>query len=500
MASDRWDVLIRNVTVYDGSGGSPVRADVALRGDRIAAVGQQLGEEASTVLDATGLALAPGFIDVHSHDDLAVLLSPEMDFKVMQGVTTDVVGNCGMGVAPYQAVGLFFRLLYPDTELPRWDGHAGYLQAIDRDPPSLNVAALVGHNTLRFAAMGNAQRAPTAEELTQMRDALREGLEAGAIGFSTGLIYEPGRYAQTEEIVTLAGEVAAAGGLYTTHMRNEAGGLLESIREALHIGEASGVPVQISHHKASGKENWGRVRDSLRLLEEARARGVEVTADQYPYTSGSTVLTAVIQNNALNEQGAQGGIGRVAPKDILLASAPRHPEYEGKTLQDLCEQFGLPAEAAAQRVLDEEGRGVVVVLETMDEADVRTVMRHRTTMIGSDGVPAAGAKPHPRLYGTFPRVLGRYARAEGLLPLAEAVYRMTGFPATKFRLPERGFVRAGFYADLVVFDPATIMDTGTYADPRQYPAGMRHVFVNGVPVMRDGRHSGARPGRALRRA
>ena len=500
MASDRWDVLIRNVTVYDGSGGSPVRADVALRGDRIAAVGQQLGEEASTVLDATGLALAPGFIDVHSHDDLAVLLSPEMDFKVMQGVTTDVVGNCGMGVAPYQAVGLFFRLLYPDTELPRWDGHAGYLQAIDRDPPSLNVAALVGHNTLRFAAMGNAQRAPTAEELTQMRDALREGLEAGAIGFSTGLIYEPGRYAQTEEIVTLAGEVAAAGGLYTTHMRNEAGGLLESIREALHIGEASGVPVQISHHKASGKENWGRVRDSLRLLEEARARGVEVTADQYPYTSGSTVLTAVIQNNALNEQGAQGGIGRVAPKDILLASAPRHPEYEGKTLQDLCEQFGLPAEAAAQRVLDEEGRGVVVVLETMDEADVRTVMRHRTTMIGSDGVPAAGAKPHPRLYGTFPRVLGRYARAEGLLPLAEAVYRMTGFPATKFRLPERGFVRAGFYADLVVFDPATIMDTGTYADPRQYPAGMRHVIVNGVPVMRDGRHSGARPGRALRRA
>jgi len=500
MASDRWDVLIRNATVYDGSGGSPVRADVALRGDRIAAVGQQLGEEASTVLDATGLALAPGFIDVHSHDDLAVLLSPEMDFKVMQGVTTDVVGNCGMGVAPYQAVGLFFRLLYPDTELPRWDGHAGYLQAIDRDPPSLNVAALVGHNTLRFAAMGNAQRAPTAEELTQMRDALREGLEAGAIGFSTGLIYEPGRYAQTEEIVTLAGEVAAAGGLYTTHMRNEAGGLLESIREALHIGEASGVPVQISHHKASGKENWGRVRDSLRLLEEARARGVEVTADQYPYTSGSTVLTAVIQNNALNEQGAQGGIGRVAPKDILLASAPRHPEDEGKTLQDLCEQFALPAEATAQRVLDEEGRGVVVVLEMMDEADVRTVMRHSTTMIGSDGVPAAGAKPHPRLYGTFPRVLGRYVRAEGLLPLAEAVYRMTGFPATKFRLPERGFVRAGFYADLVVFDPATIMDTGTYADPRQYPAGVRHVFVNGVPVTRNGRHTGARPGRALRRA
>jgi len=255
MTSNRWDVLIRNTTVYDGSGSPLVRADVALRGDRIAAVGQQLGGEARTVLEATGLAVAPGFIDVHSHDDLAVLLTPEMDFKVMQGVTTDVVGNCGMGVAPYKAAGLFFRLLYPDVELPRWQGYAGYLQALDRDPPSLNVAALVGHNTLRFAAMGNAQRAPAAEELAQIRDALREGLEAGAIGFSTGLIYEPGRYAQTEEIVALAGEVAAAGGLYTTHMRNEASGLLESIHEAVHIGEASGIPVQISHHKANRKEN-----------------------------------------------------------------------------------------------------------------------------------------------------------------------------------------------------------------------------------------------------
>ena len=499
MPSDRWDILIHNATVYDGSGSPPVTADVALRGDRIVAVGQQLGGQAATVLDATGLALAPGFIDVHSHDDLAVLLSPEMDFKVMQGVTTDVVGNCGMGAAPYEAAGLFFRLFHPDRDLPRWDGYAGYLQALDRDPPSLNVVVLVGHNTLRFAAMGNVQRAPTAEEMAQMRDALREGLEAGAIGLSTGLIYEPGRYAQTEEIITLAREAAAVGGLYTTHMRNEAGGLLESIRESLRIGEESGIPVQISHHKASGKENWGRVRDSLRLLEEARARGIDVTADQYPYTSGSTVFAAVVQNNALNERGIHGGIGRVAPKDVLFASTPHHPEYESKTLQDLCEQFGLPAEAAAQRVLEQEGMGAVVVLEMMDEADVRTVMCHPTTMIGSDGVPAAGANPHPRLYGTFPRVLGRYTRMEGLLSLEEAVYRMTGFPATKFRLRDRGFVRAGFYADLVVFDPATIMDTGTYADPRQYPVGMRHVFVNGVQVMRDGRHTGARPGRALRR-
>jgi N-acyl-D-amino-acid deacylase len=499
MNSNRWDVLIRHATVYDGSGSPPFIADVALRGDRIAAVGQNLDGNCGTVVEATGLALASGFIDVHSHDDLAVFLSPEMDFKVMQGVTTDVVGNCGMGAAPYDAASLFFRALYPDAELPSWNGYKGYLQALDQDPPSVNVAALVGHNSLRFAALGNAQRAPTAGEMARMRDALQEGLAAGAFGLSTGLIYEPGRYAQTDEIVALAREVSVVGGLYTTHMRNEAGGLLESVREALHIGEAGGVSVQISHHKASGKENWGRVQDSLRLLEEAQVRGLDATADQYPYTSGSTVLAAVVQNNALNEHGKDGGIGRIEPKDLLFASTPHHPEYEGKTLQHLSERFGLPAEASARRVLEEEGIGAVVVLEMMDESDVRTVMRHPSTMIGSDGVPAAGAKPHPRLYGTFPRVLGRYARTEGLLSLEEAIYRMTGFPATKFRLRERGFVRAGFYADLVVFDPATILDTGTYDDPRQYPVGMHQVFVNGVQVMRDGCHTGTRPGRGLRR-
>jgi N-acyl-D-aspartate/D-glutamate deacylase len=237
----------------------------------------------------------------------------------------------------------------------------------------------------------------------------------------------------------------------------------------------------------------------LRLLEEARSRGLDATADQYPYTAGSTVLHAIVQNYAFSEQGEHGGIGRVEPKNVLFASTPRHPAYEGKTLQDLCDQFGLSAEAAARRVLEEEGLGAVVIVEIMDEADVRTVLRHPTTMIGSDGIPAAGANPHPRLYGTFPRVLGRYARAEGLLSLEEAVHRMTGFPATKFQLRDRGFIRAGLYADLVLFDPQTVIDTGTYTDPRRYPVGIRHVFVNGVQVVRDGQHTGARPGRALRR-
>ncbi|MEW6297166.1 MAG: D-aminoacylase [Thermodesulfobacteriota bacterium] len=499
MTSERWDVLIQHATIYDGGGSPPVKADVALHGERIAAVGPRLSGTARALLDATGLSLAPGFIDVHSHDDLAVLVSPEMDFKVMQGVTTDVVGNCGLGVAPYEAAAQLFRMFDPHLELPRWDGHKGYLAAIDQNPPSLNVMLLVGHNTLRLAAMGNAQREPGQAELLHMHAWLQEGLDAGAVGLSTGLIYEPGRYARTEEIIALARTVAEAGGLYTTHMRNEAGGLLDAVREALRVGEEGGVPVQISHHKASGKDNWGRVRDSLRLLEEARTRGLDVTADQYPYTSGSTVLSAIVQNNALNEQGVHGGVGRVEPHNVRFASTPRHPEYEGKTLHELSEQFGLPAEAGARRVLEQEGLGAVVIVETMDEGDVRTVLRHPTTMIGSDGIPSSGANPHPRLYGTFPRVLGRYARVEGLLSLEEAVYRMTGFPATKFRLRDRGFVRPGSYADLVLFDPATIIDTATYAAPRQYPAGIHHVFVNGVQVVRDGRHTGARPGRAVRR-
>ena len=499
MTSEQWDVVIRNAAVYDGSGGPPFEADVAVRGGRIARVGRVEGD-GGAVLDARGLALAPGFVDVHSHDDFAVFRFPEMDFKVMQGVTTDIAGNCGFGVAPYEAAVPLLGALFARRDMPRWEGYRSYMEAVDRDPPSLNVAVLVGHHTLRAAAMGNAQREPVEDELVRMRAWLREGLEAGAVGLSTGLIYEPGRYAGTEEIVALAREVGETGGLYASHMRNEAGALLDAVRETIHIGEAAGIPVQISHHKASGRENWGKVRDSLRLIEEARARGTDVTADQYPYTSGSTMLFAVVQNNALNEQGASGGIGRVEPKDVLIASAPNHPAYEGKTLRELCDLLDLPAEAAARRIVDEEGRGAIVVVEMMDEADVRTVLAHPTTMIGSDGIPAEGANPHPRLYGCFPRVLGRYARDQGVLSLEEAVHRMSGLPATTFRLPERGFIREGFHADLVLFNPAEVIDTATYAEPRQYPRGISHVFVNGVEVVRHGAHTGARPGRALRRS
>ena len=442
--------------------------------------------------------MTPGFIDVHSHDDFAVLLDPQMAFKVMQGVTTDVVGNCGSGVIPFESGRERFRRLVPGAEPPRWDSFAGYMQRIDEAAPSCNVAVLMGHGTLRHGAMGVEQRAPSAAELDRMRAWVREGVNAGAVGLSTGLIYEPGRYAATGEIIELARELGKDGGLYATHMRNEADGLLAAVAEAIRVGEDGGVPVQISHHKASGRGNWGSVERSLGLIDKARARGLDVTADQYPYTAGSTSLAAVIQNGAFRSD-SPGGIGQVSAADVLIASAPKNPDWEGLRLSNLGQRFGLGDEAAAQRVVEAEGEGCFVVIFMMDEADVRRVMGHHTTMIGSDGVPAGG-KPHPRLYGCFPRVLGHYVRDERVLDLPTAIHRMTGMPAAKFKLADRGAVRLGAFADLVVFDPARIADTATYEDPKRFPDGIRAVYVNGTAVARDGAHTGARPGRAVRRA
>ena len=491
-----YDVVIRGGTVIDGTGAAGMRADVALSGDRIAAVGD-IPDKGGVELDATGHAVAPGFIDVHSHDDLAVLLDPPMACKVMQGVTTDIVGNCGSGVIPFESGRERFRRMMPSADPPRWDSLAQYMARIDEAAPSCNVAVLMGHGTLRHGAMGAAQRPPAAAELDRMRAWVREGVEAGAVGLSTGLIYEPGRYARTEEIIELARELGADGGLYATHMRDESAGLLTAVAEAIRIGEEGGVPVQISHHKASGRSNWGAVEQSLGLIEAARGRGLDVTADQYPYTAGSTSLAAVIQNGAFRSD-SPGGVGHVSAADVLIASAPKRPDWEGVRLSELGRQFGLGDEDAARRVVEAEGEACFVIIFMMDERDVRRVMAHPTTMIGSDGVPAGG-KPHPRLYGCFPRVLGHYVREERVLDLPTAIHRMTGMPAAKFKLADRGVIRPGAFADLVVFDPARIADTATYEDPKRFPDGIRAVFVNGTAVARDGQHTGARPGRALRR-
>lgn len=496
------DLVIRGATVYDGTGAPGFLADIGVLGDRIVALGSPsaLGGAVSpgvTELDARGLAVAPGFIDVHSHDDFAVLLEPTMAFKVMQGVTTDVVGNCGLGVAPYEAACRRFARMHPGPAPGEWSGFGGYLARVDEVGPSLNVAVLMGHNVLRAGAMGDAARRPSGRELDLMRRWVGEGAAAGAAGLSTGLIYEPGCHAGTEELVALARELGTGGGLYATHLRDEAAGLAASVREAIEVGESAGVPVQISHLKAAGRSNWGSVRGSLQLIDEARGRGVDVTADQYPYTAGATSLAAVIANRAFGPD-PPGGLGRLTASDVVVSSAPGHPEYEGRTIQELRTGWGASERQAAERLAREVGDGCHVVVFLMAEDDVRTVMAHPTTMIGSDGDPVPG-KPHPRLYGCFPRVLGRYVRQESVLDLPTAVHRMTGLSASKFRLDGRGIVRQGAYADLVVFDPDTVVDRGDYEDPRRFPVGILAVYVNGVAVARDGIPTGARPGRALRR-
>jgi len=488
----RHDVVIREVAIHDGTGASPTIGDVAILADRISGVGIMDGAGRETI-DGRGLAVAPGFIDVHTHDDFAAVLHPDLTFKVAGGVTTCIIGNCGMGVSPFPAASRMAKTFHPRDVLPEWQGHAGYASHLDDAPPAANVGVLIGHGTVRLGAMGGKRAAPTAADMAAMRAIVAEGIDAGALGLSSGLIYQPGCFAMPDELIDLAALFRGTGGLYATHMRDESLGLLDSVREAIAIGEAAGVPVQISHHKASGRAAWGRVRESLQLIDDARARGLAVRADQYPYTAGSTVLSAVFKDGRF-----ESGLGSFDPEDIVVASAPVHPAWEGRAIPAIAAMLGMrPAEAAAH-VLDVEPEATVV-LHGMCEDDVQTVLRHPTTMIGSDGIPTLDGKPHPRLYGTFARVLGRYGRELGVLSIAEAVHRMTGLPAETFGLDGRGVVRLGHFADLVLFDPATIVDRGSFEDPHVYPTGITAVFVNGVRVLAAGRPTGARPGRVLRR-
>ena len=482
MGTRQYDTLIRNGQVIDGTGAPARRADVAVAGGRIAAVGTVEGE-AERDIDATGLVVAPGFIDVHSHDDIALLNNPGLDFKAAQGVTTVVCGNCGAGAAPandrlqqFYARGLE-GILGPISDFT-WQSLGEFYQAVRAARPAVNAAFLVPHGVLRVTAMGWERRAPSGDELATMKEHLAEGMDNGAIGLSTGLMYRPGAYAETEELIALARVAARFGGLYVSHIRNEGAGLLDSVREAIRIGEEAELPVQISHHKASGRANWGLTEQSLSIIEEARARGLDVTIDAYPYSAASTALAALVTRGQL--------VRGLAPNDILVASVKHQHQYEGKRLDEVAAMMDLPVDDAIQRLLREEENTVVAVMFIMEEGDVRRVLQHPTCMIGSDGIPSPTGKPHPRLYGTFPRVLGHYVREEGLFSLEEAVRRMTSLPADKFRLADRGRIAEGAWADLTIFDPERIADTATYDDPRRYPSGIAHVFVNGEPVVTGG--------------
>ena len=484
---EHYDLLIRSGTVYDGTGAPPASVDLGLRGDTVVRLGTiDVNAEAANTIDASGLAVSPGFIDVHSHDDTLVFTEPQMFGKSMQGITTVINGNCGSGVVPRA----FSRTITGDEDIPDWDDYAGYFAAVEAHPSSVNVATLVGFGALRAAVIGDRAdpRPATDAERDQMRTWMRESLEAGCVGLSTGLIYEPDRYASLDEVAAVAEELTPYGAIYASHVRGEGETLLEAHAEAIEIGRRANVPVQISHHKASGPKWWGLVSESLAQIERARADGLDVTADQYPYTAGSTRLFAMRQNGWFEpEEGDQ---------EVLLAAVAERPEWEGCTVADLASEFDPPIDQAVNKILDEAGNGVFAIIFSMSEDDVRTVLKHPTTMIGTDGI-GAGSRPHPRLYGTYPRILGRYVREEGLLPLETTIHKMTGMPAAKFHLEERGVIEEGAVADLVIFDPATVAEVSTYEDPKRAPSGMPWALVNGVPVVHYGEHADARPGRPV---
>ena len=498
-----YDLLFRGGRVVDGTGNPWVRADVAIRGDRIARIGHLPDANAARVIDAEGLVVAPGFIDPHTHAVRGIFDVPTADNYLLQGVTTVTEGNDGGSPWPI----------------------GEHLDRIAETRISPNWAVFAGQGTIRREVMGNEDRDPTGDELDRMRELVGQAMQEGALGLSTGLFYVPGSFASTGEVIELSAVAASYGGIYISHMRDEALRLLDSVRETIRIGEEAGIPVQMTHHKVISRDRWGQSVESLALVDAARARGVDITIDQYPYTASQTSITAVVPQWA--QAGGTGELiarlrdpetrrrvreeivyriehdrGGGDPANIVIGLCEWDRSLEGKSLADILAEREMEVTVgnAADLVMDiiERG-GARAIYHAMDEADVERIMRHPATAIGSDGgVSVFGeSMPHPREYGTFARVLGRYVRERGVLSLEEAVRKMSGATAQRIGLQDRGLLREGHFADIAVFDPDGVIDRATFAEPHQYAEGFEYVLVNGAVVVDGGEHTGARPGRVL---
>jgi len=479
----RYSLVIRNGTVIDGTRAPRFQADVAIQDGRIAAIGKLGKLQADAEVDASGKIVAPGFIDAHTHDDRLLLSAPDMAPKASQGVTTVVAGNCGISLAPapngMQApVPVPLDLLDAEGGWFRFPTFAAYVEELRARPAATNCALLVGHTSLRVQTMDSLERPASGVEIARMRALADEALAAGAIGVSTGLYYEPATAAPTEEVIEVCRPLTKRNGLYCTHMRDEADHVLESLEETFRIGRELRVPVVVSHHKVVGKPNHGRSAETLPLIE-ARMREQRIGLDCYPYCASSTILTF--------------GRTRVASKTLVTWSKP-HPEFAGMELSDIAAKMGLHPEAAVAKLLP-----AGAIYFSMDEADVQRILAFEQTMVGSDGLPHDSA-PHPRLWGTFPRVLGHYARGLGLFPLETAVYKMTGLTAKTFGLADRGILKEGYAADITMFDAGTVDEAATFARPIQPAKGIEAVIVNGAIVWRAGKPTGARPGQVLARS
>ncbi len=519
---------LKNGMIYDGTGASPVQGNVVIEGDRIVAVGPD-ASASGTVIDVEGRAVAPGFIDMHSHCDLVNMSDPQLAPKLMQGVTLELLGQDGLSEAPIKEsdVPLWRRHLSGlngDPELP-WDWRT-FGEYLDRcEGAATNVAAMVGHGTVRLHAMGMDNRAPTDKELERMGQLVNESIRQGAIGFSTGLIYSPCVYSDTEEMISIGEIVASHGSFMVYHMRYEGEEILKGMEEVFRIARESGAACHISHFKARGKLAFGLSEDMIGAVEQARGQGLDITADQYPYTAGSTMLAALLPpwahaegidqlNHWLRDSRVKDAMRRdmmegredwesnviATGYDNIRISGVKTEENAwcvGKSLEEIAEQWGIEPFEATIRLLLDEDHEVSMILFAMDEDDVRNLIVQPWLMHCSDGL--MGGTPHPRTYGTFPRVLGHYSRDEGLMPLESAVHKMTGLSAWRLGLPDRGVLKAGNFADVTVFDPNTVIDRATYDNPTVHPDGIEQVIVNGVHAVRDGKATGEFAGRVLRR-
>ncbi len=499
-----FDLLLRNGRIVDGTGTPWYRGDVAVQGDAIALIAPAIDAPATRAIDVGGRVIAPGFIDVHTHARRGIFEVPTAPNYVRQGVTTIFEGPDGSSPLPI----------------------AEFLQKLDALQKSVNIGTFVGQGSIRSAVIGNVNRQATPAEVEKMKALVEQGMREGAFGLSTGLFYVPGTFTPTEEVVALARVAARFGGIHKSHQRDDAAKVLDSVRETIEIGEKGGLPTQVTHHKVVGRGNWGRASDTLRLIDEARMRGVDVTSDQYPYTASSTSIQAALLPAWALEGGreaisarltdpatrAKMKAGAVAmirdergggdPKNVQLASCGFDAALAGRTLADVTRQRGMEPtiENAAEATLwIVERGGCQGIFHAMSDEDVQRILRHPATMIASDGeVPIFGrASPHPRSYGTFARVLAVYVREKKTVALEEAVRKMTSFPSARVGLADRGILRPGMKADITVFDPSTVRDTATFERPHQYADGFTQVVVNGQVVFESGDMTGARPGRVL---
>jgi N-acyl-D-amino-acid deacylase len=525
-----FDLIIKGGEIYDGLGGEPYQADIGLTRDAIRKIGKIDARRGKAVIEASGLQVSPGFIDLHDHSGIDLLVNPKAESAVHQGITTTIAGQCGSSPFPisdenFERDGEEVKKVY-GIDLD-WRDIQGFFKRLEVGKISFNYSSFVGHGDIRGLVVGYNDRPAKPDEMARMKDILIQNLRNGALGLSTGLEYVPGSFAGPEEIAELCGEMAAYGGIYASHMRSEGDFLLESLEETFDIGRKTSVGIQISHFKVAYAPNWSKIGEAIAALERAAEEGVDVYCDRYPYTAGSTSLNfnfplwarqgtteeflARLKDSTLESRlredlkKREEKVGTWENVVITQVFTEANKVFEGQSVAAAMSATGKDAFTFMRDILIEEENRVGMIIFMMSEDNLKRILAHPLVGVGCDGSSRAPygilgqGKPHPRVYGTFPRVLGKYVREEKILPLQEMIRKITSIPAEKYGFRRRGVLREGHYADLVVFDASSVKDLATWADPHRFPEGIPHVIVNGTPVIRDGEHTGALPGRILRR-